>query len=72
MKKIFRVTGLDCPNCAAKMQRGIEKLDGVNDVTVDFIGQKIVLDAEEADFADVIDRMVRVCKKVDSDCIVNV
>ncbi|MFR1565876.1 MAG: cation transporter [Christensenellales bacterium] len=72
MKKIFRVTGLDCPNCAAKMQRGIEKLDGVNEVTVDFIGQKIVLDAEEADFADVIDRMVRVCKKVDSDCIVNV
>jgi len=54
------------------MQRGIEKLDGVNEVTVDFIGQKIVLDAEEADFADVIDRMVRVCKKVDSDCIVNV
>lgn len=72
MKKIIRVTGLDCPNCAAKMQRGIEKLDGVNEVTVDFIGQKIVLDAEEADFADVIDRMVRVCKKVDSDCIVNV
>lgn len=72
MKKIFRVTGLDCPNCAAKMQRGIEKLDGVNEVTVDFIGQKIVLDAEEADFANVIDRMVRVCKKVDSDCIVNV
>ena len=72
MKKIFRVTGLDCPNCAAKMQRGIEKLDGVNEVTVDFIGQKIVIDAEEADFADVIDRMVRVCKKVDSDCIVNV
>ena len=72
MKKIFRVTGLDCPNCAAKMQRGIEKLDGVNEVTVDFIGQKIVLDAEEADFADVIDRMVRVSKKVYSDCIVNV
>ncbi len=72
MKKIFRVTGLDCPNCAAKMQRGIEKLNGVNGVTVDFIGQKIVLDAEEASFADVVDQMLRVCKKVDSDCVVNV
>ena len=31
MKKKFKLTDLDCANCAAKMEDAIKKLDGVND-----------------------------------------
>ena len=33
MKKKFKLTDLDCANCAAKMEDAIKKLDGVNDAT---------------------------------------
>ena len=36
MKKVIRLQDLDCANCAAKMERGIEKIKGVNSVSVDF------------------------------------
>ena len=68
MKKTFRMTDLDCANCAAKMEGAIKKIDGVNDATVSFLTQKLTLDAEDARFEAVLDEVVRVCKKVEPDC----
>ena len=34
MKKVFKMVDLDCANCAAKMERTIEKIDGVEKVTI--------------------------------------
>ena len=34
MKKTYKLTDLDCANCAAKMETAIQKIDGVNDATV--------------------------------------
>ena len=68
MKKTFRMTDLDCANCAAKMENAIKKIDGVNDATVSFLTQKLTLDAEDARFEAVLDEVVRVCKKVEPDC----
>ena len=34
MKKTFRMMDLDCANCAAKMERAIQNIDGVTSATV--------------------------------------
>ena len=68
MKKTYKLTDLDCANCAAKMENAIKKIDGVNDATVSFLTQKLTLDAEDARFEAVLDEVVRVCKKVEPDC----
>ena len=68
MKKRYKLTDLDCANCAAKMEGAIKKIDGVNDATVSFLTQKLTLDAEDARFEAVLDEVVRVCKKVEPDC----
>ena len=41
MKKTFALEDLDCANCAAKMERKIAKLDGVDNVEISFMAQKI-------------------------------
>ena len=71
MKKKFKLVDLDCANCAAKMEGAIKKIDGVNDATVSFLTQKLTLDAEDARFEAVLDEVVRVCKKVEPDCVIN-
>ena len=42
--RIYRVEGMDCTNCAADLQKGVEKLDRVQRVHVDFASGKIHVD----------------------------
>ncbi|MBR3460548.1 MAG: heavy-metal-associated domain-containing protein [Clostridia bacterium] len=71
MKKTFALEDLDCANCAAKMEAGIKKLDGVRDASVSFITQKMTIDADDgADFDALMKKVVKLCKKVEPDCVI--
>ena len=47
MNNIFKIEGLDCANCARELEEEIEKVDGVKEVTVDFMAQKVIVDCDE-------------------------
>ena len=68
MKKKFKLQYLDCSNCAAKMEEAIKKLDGVNDASVNFMMQKMTIDAEDSRFDEIMKEVVTVCAKVEPDC----
>lgn len=72
MKKSFALEDLDCAHCAAKMQDAIAKIDGVKNVSVNFIMQKLTLEADDANFDDVVKKTVKVCKKIEPDCRITV
>ena len=72
MKKIFKLTDLDCANCARKMEHAIRKIDGVQDVTVSFMTQKLTLVADDARFDEIVKEAAKVCRKVEPDCTINV
>lgn len=67
MKKKFKIE-VDCANCAAKMEDAVKRLDGVNDVNINFMTQKMKLDADDARFDEIMDEVVKTCKKVEPDC----
>ena len=67
MVKTFRLNNLDCANCAAKMENAIRKLDGVNDISVVFMTQKMVLDADDAHFDEILKKVVKLCRRVEPD-----
>ena len=48
MKKHFKMQNLDCANCAAKMEAAIQRLEGVEKVSVNFLTQRLTLEAEDA------------------------
>ena len=68
MKKRFKLTDLDCANCAAKMERAIQNIDGVTSATVSFMTQKLTLEADDARFDQIVKEAVKACKKVEPDC----
>ncbi|MCJ7967060.1 MAG: cation transporter [Eubacterium sp.] len=68
MKKKFKLQDLDCANCAAKMEDSIKKIDGVNNASVSFMTQKMMVDADDARFDDIMKEVVKVCAKVEPDC----
>ena len=67
MKKKFKLQDLDCANCAAKMEEAIKKIDGVNDASVNFMMQKMTIDADDSKFDDIMKEVVTVCAKVEPD-----
>ena len=68
MKKRFKLENLDCANCAAKMEDAVKKIDGVTDATVNFLSQKMIIEADESRFEEIIKEVIKVCKKVEPDC----
>ena len=68
MKKTFALEDLDCPNCAAKMEAAIKKLDGVKSATVNFIAQKMTIEADDDRFDEVLKAAVKAIKTVEPDC----
>ena len=67
MKKIFEVEDLDCAHCAAKIEKAVSQLDGVKEVTVSFLTQKITLDAEDEKFDSIVKEMINIAKKTEPD-----
>lgn len=70
MKKKFKLEDLDCANCAAKMEAAINKIEGVEKATVSFMTQRLVIEADESRFDDIMNQVVAVCKKVEPDCTI--
>lgn len=68
MKKVFKLIDLDCANCAAKMERAINDLDGVSKATVSFMAQKLTLEADDAHFDEIVKEAQKCIRKVDPEC----
>ncbi len=68
MKKVIRLQDLDCANCAAKMENNIRKINGVQNVSVDFMMQKMVLECNDECYNDILREVKNVCRKIEPDC----
>ena len=69
MKRIFKLEGLECASCAAKIQEGIGKLDGVNNATVNFALAKLTIDGEEGKIENIIESTKSLIKKLEPDVV---
>lgn len=43
MKLKYDITGLDCPNCAAKLAAIIEKSEGIESAKINFLTEKLTV-----------------------------
>lgn len=69
MKKTFRLNGLGCANCAAKMENAINKLDGVKAVTVNFITTKLVIEGDDDKMEAIIAQAEKIVRKIEPDTV---
>ncbi len=68
MKKSYKIE-VDCANCANLMEETARKTDGVAGATVNFMTQKMIVEfAEGADAKQVMQAVLKACRKVEPDC----
>lgn len=68
MKKTYKIE-VDCANCANEMEAAANKTEGVKSATVNFMALKMKVEFDEgADEKEVMERVLKNCKKVEDDC----
>lgn len=68
MKKVYKMQELDCANCAAKMEKAISKIPGVEKASVNFMMQKLTLEAAEADLPRILEEAQKAVTKIERHC----
>lgn len=67
MKAVLKLEGLDCANCAAKIENDMGKVPGVQEVSVSFMTQKMTLVADDDRMDAIIEEASRIARKVEGD-----
>ena len=67
MKNKYKIKGLDCANCAAKLENEIQKVEGVNEASISFMTERLVIECEENKKQEVMDKVKKVIKKEEPD-----
>ena len=66
MKKKFKFEGLKCANCANKIEEAISKMDGVEDVRVSYLAEKVKLElADDVNFDKFIEEANEIADKIE-------
>lgn len=70
MKKKYKLDEIDCANCAQKLENAISQVDGVQKAKVNYMMQKLTIEADDASFSDVEAKVMEVCKRMEPDMAV--
>ncbi len=70
MKKTFKLEGLDCANCASKIETAVKKLDGVSSASVNFMTTKMVIEGEDDKIEAIVKAASDIVKKFEPDVVV--
>jgi Cation transport ATPase len=70
MRKTFKLRDLGCANCAAKMERAIGKIEGVEECVIGFMAQKLTIQAAEEAFDSILSKAQKVIHDIEKDCVI--
>ena len=70
MKIKFKIKGLDCANCAAEMEREIQKIEGIDTASLSFMSERLVIECDEARKDEIVEKMKKVIKDEEPEVIV--
>ena len=69
MKKAFKLSELDCGHCAQDIEDAVAKLDGVTKVRVNFMSQRMTLEADDARFDEILGEIRKIIKTIEPDAV---
>ena len=63
MKKVVKIKGLDCPNCAKTLENEINKLESVMNAQIDFLKSTLYFESDNVD--DAFKEIVSLTKQIE-------
>ena len=69
MKKAFKFRDIDCAHCTQEIEDAAAKIAGVNKVRVNFLSERMTLDADDARFDEIVAEIKRIAKTIEPDAV---
>lgn len=63
----FKIKGLDCANCAAELERSIQKIEGISNASISFMTERMEIEFEEDKKEEIMKKMKKVIKREEPD-----
>lgn len=67
MKYTFKIKGLDCANCAAKLENAIQKIEGIDTASINFMMEKMIIECQEENKQEIMEKLKKTIKKEEPD-----
>ena len=67
MKRVYKLEGLDCVDCAAKLERKLAAIDGITSANINFMTLKCTLEAEAEKMNEIIEKALEIIKVEEPD-----
>lgn len=67
MKSTFKIKGLDCANCAGQLENAIQKIEGIESVSINFMMEKMVMEYNEENKQEIMEKVKKTIKKEEPD-----
>ena len=62
MKRVYKLEGLDCADCAAKLEKKLAAIEGITSANINFMTLKCTLEAEAEKMNEIIDKAMEIIK----------
>lgn len=69
MKSTYKIKGIDCANCAAQLENAINKVEGVQNASISFMAERMVIEYDEQNKDEIMKKIKKVIKKEEPDAI---
>lgn len=67
MKRVYKLEGLDCADCAAKLERKLAAIEGITSANINFMTLKCTLEAEADKMNEIIDKAMEIISAEEPD-----
>lgn len=67
MKRTYKLKGLDCANCAAKMESQIQKIKGVESAAISFMTGRMIIEYNEENIEEIMKQVKKAIKREEPD-----
>ena len=67
MKRVYKLEGLDCADCAAKLEKKLAAIEGITSANINFMTLKCTLEAEAEKMNEIIDKAMEIIKVEEPD-----
>lgn len=74
MKKVYSIEGIDCANCAAKIEDKINKMKNIEEVNLNFMMEKLSIEfkvSTDEEVEEIMDEVRKLVKKLEPDAVIS-
>ena len=72
MKIKCKIKGIDCANCAAELERKIQKIEGIDEASISFMTERLVIECKDEIKDEVMEKVKKVVEKEEPDAVMTI